>query len=103
MSLEFSGDLLYWRGPAPFYFVAVPADECEILRDVSKWVTYGWGMIPVRARIGETQWKTSLFPKAGGYLVPVKTSVRKAEDLGEGDSVTVRLEVGHVTKGESDG
>lgn len=94
MSLEFSGNLLYWRGPAPFYFVAVPAAECEILRDVSKWVTYGWGMIPVKACIGETVWKTSLFPKAGGYLVPIKASVHKAEGLGEGDTVTVRLEVG---------
>ncbi len=94
MSLEFSGDLWYWRGPAPFFFVTVPADECEVLRDVSKWVTYGWGMIPVRAQIGETQWKTSLWPKDGLYLVPVKASVRKAEGLEEGGKVKVRLEVG---------
>ena len=94
MSLEFSGNLLYWRGPAPHYFVTVPAAECEILRDVAKWVTYGWGMIPVRAQIGETAWNTSLFPKEGRYLVPVRSSVRNAEGLGEGDSVSVRLEVG---------
>ena len=94
MSLEFSGNLLYWRGPAPYYFVPVPAAECEVLQDVSKWVTYGWGMIPVRAQIGETVWQTSLFPKAGGYLVPIKANVRRAEGLEEGDSVRVRLEVG---------
>lgn len=94
MSLEFCGTLWYWRGPTPFFFVTVPAEDCEILRDVSKWVTYGWGMIPVRAQIGKTQWKTSLWPKAGGYVVPVKVSVRKAEGLEEGDRVTVRLEVG---------
>jgi hypothetical protein len=93
MSLEFSGDIWYWRGPAPFYFVTVPAAECEVLRDISKWVTYGWGMIPVRARIGQTAWKTSLFPKEGSYVVPIKASVRKAESLGECDHVTVRLEV----------
>ena len=94
MSLEFSGDLWYWRGPAPFFFITVPAEECEVLRDVSKWVTYGWGMIPVRAHIGETEWKTSLWPKEGGYVVPIKASVRKAEGLREGERVTVRLEVG---------
>jgi len=94
VSLEFSGNLWYWRGPAPFFFVTVPAEECEILRDVSKWVTYGWGMIPLRARIGKTEWKTSLWPKEGGYVVPIKVSVRKAEGLEEGDLVTVRLEVG---------
>ena len=58
MSLEFSGNLWYWRGPAPFFFVTVPAGDCEVLRDVSKWVTYGWGMIPVKASIGATVWKT---------------------------------------------
>lgn len=94
MRLEFSGEIWHWRGPAPFFFVTVPAQDCEVLRDVSTWVTYGWGMIPVRARIGETRWKTSLFPKEGGYVVPIKASVRKAEGLEEDDRVTVRLEIG---------
>ncbi|HEX2989748.1 MAG TPA: DUF1905 domain-containing protein, partial [Anaerolineales bacterium] len=56
-------------------------------------VTYGWGVIPVHVRIGSTEYTTSLFPKDGRYLVPVKASVRKAEDLQEGDTVTVRLEI----------
>ena len=56
-------------------------------------MTYGWGMIPVRARIGKTTWKTSLFPKDGRYIVPLKTSVRKAERIEEGDTVTVQLEI----------
>jgi hypothetical protein len=56
-------------------------------------VTYGWGMIPVTVRIGKTEWKTSLFPKDGRYIVPLKDSVRKPENLDEGDKVTVRLEV----------
>lgn len=94
MSFDFSGDIWHWAGPAPYHFVTVPAEDCEVLRDVSKWVTYGWGMIPVRARIGQTEWKTSLFPKEGGYVVPIKDSVRRAEELGEGDRVVVRLEVG---------
>jgi hypothetical protein len=56
-------------------------------------VTYGWGMIPVRARIGATEWTTSLFPKEGRYVVPVKDAVRRAEELDEGDTVVVRLTV----------
>lgn len=94
MKLEFSGELWHWRGPAPFYFVRVPAKPCHDLKATSKFGTYGWGMIPVRAQISETAWKTSLFPKDGQYLVPVKASVRKAETLEEGDKITVRLEVG---------
>jgi hypothetical protein len=50
-------------------------------------------MIPVTARIGSTEWKTSLFPKDGAYIVPLRASVRKAEHLELDDEVTVRLEV----------
>ncbi|WP_276958179.1 DUF1905 domain-containing protein [Allomeiothermus silvanus] len=94
MSLEFSGEVWQWRGPAPFYFVTVPAEQSRAIKDVAKLVTYGWGVIPVRVRIGKTEWKTSLFPKDGLYLVPLKDVVRKAEGLAEGDRVTVWLEIG---------
>ena len=70
MDLEFSGPLFRWVGPAPRYFVAVPAERCDGLSAASAFVTYGWGMIPVRARIGTTHWKTSLWPKDGVYLLP---------------------------------
>jgi hypothetical protein len=52
-----------------------------------------WGMIPVTARLGKTEWKTSLFPKEGRYIVPLKDSVRKAEKLKAGDKVTLQLEI----------
>ena len=94
MIIEFDGEIWYWRGPAPFYFVTVPAEESEDLQVISEAVTYGWGMIPVSARIGQTEWKTSLWPKDGRYIVPIKASVRKAEKIEEGDQVTVRLFVG---------
>lgn len=93
MRIEFSGEIWYWRGPAPFYFVTVPDGDSRELKSVSGAVTYGWGMIPVRARIGATAWKTSLFPKDGRYLVPLKDAVRRAEGIGEGDVVTVVLEL----------
>ena len=56
-------------------------------------MTYGWGMIPVEVRIGSTRWTTSLFPKDGGYVVPLKDLVRNAEAIDVGDTVTVRLTV----------
>jgi hypothetical protein len=93
MYFKFSAKIWFWRGPSPFYFVTVPAKQCRDLKVISELVTYGWGMIPVIVRIGKTEWKTSLFPKDGRYIVPLKDSVRKAEDLDEGDKVTVRLEV----------
>jgi len=93
MNIEFKGKIWFWRGPAPFYFVTVPAKQAGDLKAVSRAVTYGWGMIPVQARIGKTEWETSLFPKDGSYIVPIKDRVRAAEDLDDGDEVTIRLEV----------
>jgi hypothetical protein len=91
MRLNFSGVIWFWKGPSPFHFVTVPQEESAELHAVSALVTYGWGVIPVTAKIGKTSWETSLFPKDGGYLVPVKASVRKAERLELGDTVKVVL------------
>lgn len=93
MEFEFSGKVWYWKGPAPHHFVTVPLEQCASLHAVSGAVTYGWGMIPVTVRIGATRWTTSLFPKDGGYIVPLKAAARKAEAISEGDNVAVRLTV----------
>jgi len=91
MELEFAGPIFEWRGPAPYHFVAVPDDEAEQIQETAAAVTYGWGMIPVRGRIGHTEFTTSLWPKDGGYVVPLKVAVRRPERLALGDVVTVRL------------
>jgi hypothetical protein len=91
MDLEFSGEIIYWRGPSPFHFVTVPDEPSAAIEAVSSLVTYGWGAIPVRARIGRTEFTTSLFPKGDLYLLPIKDAVRKAESVLLGDEVTVRL------------
>ena len=93
MDLGFSGEIWFWRGPSPFHFVTVPDEECAALERVSPMVSYGWGMIPVAAHVGATEWTTSLFPKDGRYILPVKAWVRKAEGLELGDEVTIRLTV----------
>lgn len=93
MNIEFTGKIWYWKGPAPWYFVTVPAEQSGHLKDISSFVTYGWGMIPVQARIGKTTWTTSLFPKDDRYIVPLKANVRKAEKLDEGHTVTIHLDI----------
>jgi len=93
MIFEFNGKIFHWRGPAPFLFVAIPDKQSRDIKAISKEVTYGWGVIPVHARIGKTEFTTSLFPKDGRYLVPIKMVVQKAENIGEGDKVTIRLEI----------
>ena len=93
MRLEFRGEITYWRGPSPFHFIAVPGDGCREIHAISSLVKYGWGVIPVTARIGGTEWTTSLFPKDGGYLVPIKDAVRKREGLALGDEPTIALTI----------
>lgn len=96
MRLTFSGELWFWRGPSPFHFITVPEEESAEIHAVSSLVTYGWGVIPVVATVGKTSWPTSLFPKDGGYAVPVKASVRKDErlELGQNVHITLALSVG---------
>ena len=92
MTIVFTGKIWFWHGPAPWHFVTVPEEHYEVLKELSERVTYGWGMIPAKVRIGKTEWETSLFHKDNSYIVPIKSSVRKAENLSEDDDVTVRLD-----------
>ena len=91
MDLAFEGPVVYWRGPAPWFFVMVPEAQSAAIESSSSLTSYGWGCIPVEAQIGETAFTTSLFPKDGRYLVPLKAAVRKAEKLDLDDVVDVRL------------
>lgn len=97
LTLEFTGDVWEWRGPAPYFFVTVPEEESAYLHEMAPILTYGWGMVPVRVRIGETDWETSLWPKDGGYVLPLKDAVRRAEGIQEGAAVDVIM----VPKGAS--
>ncbi|MFI1470584.1 DUF1905 domain-containing protein [Streptomyces wuyuanensis] len=93
MELVFAGRVVEWRGPAPYYFVPVPDEQSADIGEVAATATYGWGVIPVEARIGGTAFTTSLFPKDGGYLLPLKVAVRKPQGISVGDDVTVEMTV----------
>jgi hypothetical protein len=93
VELAFDGRVVEWRGPAPYYFVPVPDEESADIREVAAMATYGWGVIPVAARIGDVAFETSLFPKDGGYLLPLKDAVRRPGGLSPGDDVTVEMTV----------
>ncbi len=94
MTIAFLGRVIFWKGPAPFFFVAVPEDLSREIKAIEKVVSYGWGCIPVTVRLGETEWQTSLMPKDGVYLVPVRAVFRKAHGLEEGQDVSLRIVIG---------
>ncbi|MEV7828136.1 DUF1905 domain-containing protein [Microbacterium enclense] len=93
MRLRFSGPIWFWRGPAPFHFVTMPSAEAQMIAEVAPVVTYGWGMIPASVTIGDTTVTTSLWPKDGGYIVPVKKSLQDAEHLAVDDDIEVTLDI----------
>lgn len=87
----FVGPVVEWRGPAPFFYVAVPEAVSADISELAATVTYGWGAVPVEARVGSTTFVTSLFPKDGRYLLPLKVAVRSAEGVDLDDRVAVEL------------
>jgi len=89
-----TGEIWTWRGPAPYHFVTVDEDAAEALAAIAPQVSYGWGMIPVSAAVGTTTFTTSLWPKDGTYVIPLKDAVRLAQRLEVGDIVTIDLRVG---------
>lgn len=91
MQIAFTAPLWLWNGKGAWHFITLPQDDSAIIRMAVP--RRGWGSVRVRARIGETEWATSIFPdtKAGAYLLPVKADVRKAERLLVGEEVTVAI------------
>ena len=96
MLIEFESDVFRWsaRDDVALYLTAVPPELSEDIREIPR-PQRGFGSVRVRARIGDSEWTTSIFPdsKTGSYVLPLKKSVRDAEAIVEGGPVVVRIEV----------
>ncbi len=93
MSWTFTAELFRWTGEGAWYFVRVPQDLSDAIRDELTGPPAGFGSVRVDVRVGETRWATSVFPegKGGTYVLPVKKAVRSAEGIDDGDDVTVEI------------
>lgn len=94
MRFEFSNPVFEWRGPSPFYYVALSTEVSAEVKEISPAVTFGYGMIPGAVTIGETEFTTALFPKDGVYLIPLRKAVREAEGIENGQIISGSLIVG---------
>ena len=90
---QFEAMVIHWRGPSPFFFAPIPSQRGDEIKRLSTFVTYGWGMIPVEATINGVTFSTSLFPKDGTYLLPLKAKVRQKLNLTAGDTISVEMRV----------
>lgn len=94
--IETSGPMVRWSGDkASWYFIVLTGDVVGEIHYAAMGRTGGFGSVKVSATIGATQWDTSVFPdkKSGGFMLPVKAAVRRAEKLSEGDTVSLSLEI----------
>lgn len=97
MRFHFTSPLWIWPANASWYFVTLPRDQADELRffssEAMSGVKRGFGSVKVEVIIGETTWKTSVFPdkKSHSFVLPVKKEVRRQEGLAAGDDVTVTL------------
>ncbi|WP_241127477.1 DUF1905 domain-containing protein [Novosphingobium terrae] len=99
-TISFSGKVWVWTSakggkPVRWFFVTVEDGPAAELKLVSMGLTAGFGSLPVKARIGTTTWRTSVFPhrESGGWLLPLKAAVRKEAGIREGDEIEVTLEI----------
>ena len=92
---EFRAKLWRYSGEAAWHFVTVPKGISDDMRNLSQGLRNAFGSLRVIAKIGKTEWRTSVFAdtKAGAFLLPVKADVRKREKLGHGDEEKVSLEI----------
>jgi hypothetical protein len=88
---SFEAEIIYWRGPSPFFYAPLPKADAAEIRRLAKHFTYGWGVIPVEADIAGVVFKTSLFPKDETYLLPIKADVRRKADVTAGDLIDVDM------------
>jgi hypothetical protein len=92
---EFSAELWIWdaRREDSWTFLSVPIEESEEIRACSaSEPRAGFGSVRVSVTIGRSTWQTSVFPgEDGKYALPIKKSIRRAEGIGAGDVVTVKL------------
>jgi len=78
-----------------WHFVTLPAAFTDGIKALRGPKTPGWGSVRVTARLGASEWRTSIFPdsKSGAFLLPIKAEVRKREGVAAGDTVSVAVEI----------
>ncbi|MBN8806874.1 MAG: DUF1905 domain-containing protein [Sphingomonas sp.] len=93
LELAFEAAVVEWRGPPPYLFATIPEAQIGDVKWAAREASYGWGCVPVTARIGGVDFTTSLFPRDGGYLLPIKVAVRRQLDIALGDTVRVAMTI----------
>lgn len=95
--VAFDAELWIWdaRRADTWTFVSLPTEASEDIRDLASGPRRGFGSLRVRVTVGDSTWKTSIFPDSarGSYVLPIKRAVRTAEALHPGDVAAITVEL----------
>lgn len=94
MILKCRAEVWEWQGKGAWHFVTLDQKTAKAVKQTQEGKKrVGWGSVPVVATVGQTSWKTSVFPyaKVSSYLLPLKASVRKKEGIKVGDTINISL------------
>lgn len=101
-TLTLTAPLTRWQGDRGTYHLLVITGEAAkeiamhaLIHRLEYGQRRGFGSVKVMARIGDTVWSSSVFPqqKQSEWVLLVSKKVMRAEDLSEGDLLTVELEL----------
>jgi hypothetical protein len=95
LSINFTAKVWLYNGHSAWHFISLPKTLSAKIKKLFLGLERGWGSLPVKVTIGESEWRTSIFPdtKTKSYLLPLKAGIRKKENLKVGDKVKVSLEI----------
>ncbi|MFA7302471.1 MAG: DUF1905 domain-containing protein [Candidatus Paceibacterota bacterium] len=85
-----------WEGNGAWHFATLDPKTAKAVKQTQEGKKrIGRGSVPVVVTLGETSWRTSVFPdtKRASYLLPLKAAVRKKEGIAEGDTVALSLQL----------
>jgi hypothetical protein len=90
-TFKFKSEIQLWQGKAAWHFIIISKKLSLQIKGFEEKPRKGFGSMPVQVNVGKSQWKTSIFPKDGTYLLPIKALIRKNEKISAGDRVEVEL------------
>lgn len=92
---DFEAELWVFQGKAAWYFVTLPKETAHEIKFYFAEYHRGWGSLPVRVSIRNSEWETSIFKdkKADSYMLPIKKEIRESENLNLSDRINIKLEV----------
>lgn len=91
-TFQFEAEVWLWSSEkAAWHFVTIPEKSTKEIKGYTT-PRRGFGSIPIIASIGQSTWKTSIFPhKKKYYLLPIKSEIRKTEKIKIGSKLKVTI------------